>query len=69
MMRKKPYPKMNSKELAKATAEFDRHEIPAGFETLDALGRALWERVKRKRRRSAGTAASRTPQARRAGRK
>lgn len=47
----KPYTKMNAKELAAATAEFEEEEIPAGFKPLDAAGRALWQRVKRKRGR------------------
>jgi hypothetical protein len=47
----KPYTKMNAKELAEATAEFDEGGIPPGFKPLDAAGRALWESVKRKRGR------------------
>jgi hypothetical protein len=59
----KPYEKMNARELAEATAEFDEPGIPVGFKPLDAAGRALWARVKRKR----GPRTVR--QARRAGRK
>ena len=51
MVRSKPYTKMNAKELAEATAEFDEGGVPAGFKPLDAAGRALWESVKRKRGR------------------
>jgi hypothetical protein len=47
----KLYTKMSAKELAEATAEFDEGGIPAGFKPLDAAGRALWQRVKRKRGR------------------
>jgi hypothetical protein len=49
----KPYAKMNARELAEATAEFDEPGIPAGFKPLDAAGRALWASVKCKRRRPA----------------
>ncbi len=59
----KPYTKMNARELAKATAEFDEPGIPAAFRPLDAAGRALWAGVRRKRRRPA------EPNACRAGRK
>jgi hypothetical protein len=47
----KLYTKMNARELAEATAEFDQAGIPAGFKPLDAAGRALWASVKRKRGR------------------
>ena len=41
----KPYTKMNTRELAEATAEFDQPGIPPGFKPLDAAGRALWASV------------------------
>jgi hypothetical protein len=41
----KRYVKMKARELARATAEFDKPSIPGGFKPLDASDRALWASV------------------------
>ena len=47
----KPYWEMNTRELAEATREFDGDLPPGLFGPLSPEGRALWERMKRKRGR------------------
>lgn len=42
------YVRMNTEELAKATAEFDKEFIADTFSPLRPEDRALWERAKRK---------------------
>jgi hypothetical protein len=48
MKNEKPYDQMTTKELAKATAEFDREFIIDTFSPMTPARRAHWERMRRK---------------------
>ena len=47
----KPYQQMNTRELAEATAEFDKEFVADTFSPLTPAQRAQWERFRRKRGR------------------
>ena len=49
--RSRPLAKMNAKELAKATAEFDREFVVDSFNEPTRKPREAWEKAKRKRGR------------------
>lgn len=49
--RRKPYAEMNAKELAKATAKYDREFVVDSSKELTPAEKTLWRRAKRKRGR------------------